>query len=846
MVISNEITKDIVVKVKKEDVKVSQTPYVFKGDKGITFQLTIENWNYYFSKDPTAEVDQFTDCTAKIQIVQPDESLAKLINVPIENNEIQFKVNKNLSSMVGDYRVYVEILRDNFVVATVPPFTYKVLDKPDFSKVLPVDIGYIKAGVEDENILAYSTTDDYGIKTISQLPNADDYEETDELLLETNGLSKKLAIGKITEKYNTAINEKSTQLENELRQEINDKHSQSTTYTDEEIVKAKSYTDEKLVEGKGYTDQKIKDVVGLAPPELDTLKEIGDYAKENKELIDGFLAQLLNKSDKDHVHEVASDSKNGFMSIENFVKLKGIAEGANNYTHPKTHQASIIVQDSTHRFVSDEDKSKWTDTKIDNVSIEGQEMVFKAENVEKFRLQLPKGFSGSYNDLTDKPQPYELPIATDTTLGGIKLGIGFEKLEDGTVNVTSSKAESVEWEGILNKPQTFTPPIATADMLGGIKVGDGLAVSVDGTLSADVKEISWEGIQGKPTEFKPTIATSTVVGGVKAGTTVNIGEDGTLNVVQTQLTPEWEKINGKPSTFTPTTHKHTKSEITDMFSVENSLTSNSSTNALSVAQGKKIDDKVTSLNTTVEELVGAKHTHSNKADLDKITNAKITSWDNKAEESHKHTKADITDMFNVVNSLTSTSTTDALSANQGKLLKDRIDTLEQSAEGIHSHANKLTLDKITEEKLTEWDSKETVEGSQAKANKSLQDAKDYVDSKVMIREAYTRVIQTSDFGSLANGVYKTTVSHNLDTNKILISFIDNTTKENVLVSYKIVDSNSIEITSTTNAPIEVTIVDATLSVPTSDGSSGNVDYKNYRIEYNSVKDSLDFVYSPVS
>lgn len=34
-------------------------------------------------------------------------------------------------------------------------------------------------------------------------------------------------------------------------------------------------------------------------------------------------------------------------------------EGLSNYVHPSTHDASIINQDSTHRFVTDEEKSKW-------------------------------------------------------------------------------------------------------------------------------------------------------------------------------------------------------------------------------------------------------------------------------------------------------------------------------------------------------------------------------------------------------------------------------------------------------------------------------------------------------
>ena len=52
------------------------------------------------------------------------------------------------------------------------------------------------------------------------------------------------------------------------------------------------------------------------------------------------------------------------MSASDKTKLNGIATGANNYTHPSTHPASMIVQDSTHRFVSDNEISDW-DNKLD-------------------------------------------------------------------------------------------------------------------------------------------------------------------------------------------------------------------------------------------------------------------------------------------------------------------------------------------------------------------------------------------------------------------------------------------------------------------------------------------------
>ena len=785
------IAKDLTVKVKKDDVKLSTKPYVYKGDTGMIFEIAVDNWNYYFDRSPNAEVDVFTsDCKAMIEIVRPDGKLTKLIDVPIVDNEIHFRINKNISDLVGIYKIYVKVMKGRVVIATIPPFDYEVKDKPDFGNILPMDRGFLQ--VEDERLLCYDTLDDYGIKHISELTKTDTEKDLDELVLQQNGITTCITVGnflkstrdtaknytdttattirgeisdldtehknlvdttktELTELINSKDSSQSGALANakqeltelitqkdtsqtealnlakeELNQTITTKHTEAKRYTDTEVAKskehsnnnlatskqytdtkttetltnakkysdeklveakgysdqklveanshsdtnlvtakkytdtelgkaktelkvysdtnletsksytdaeivkvngsattnlaeAKKYADDKLIEGKAYSDQKIKDLVGLAPEDLNTLEEIGAFAKGNKELIDGFLAQLNNKSDKTHIHDIATDSTNGFMSKEDFTKLKGISEGANNYTHPKTHQASIIVQDATHRFVTDEDKDKWTNIKLDNVSIEGQEIVFKSENVEKFRLPLPKGFSGNYNDLTNKPIPYTLPIATDTILGGIKLGIGFEKLEDGTVNVVSGgKADSVEWEGILNKPTTFTP----------------------------------------------------------------------------------------------STHKHKKSEITDLFTVENALTSNSTTNALSVAQGKAIDDKVNTLRGEYDTTEGEVGT----------------------------LKTDVADL-------------------KGK---------------AHTHTNATELAKITDGKVASWDAKETTSGSQAKATKSLNDAKAYSDTKLGEGKSYT------------------------DT--------------------KLVEAKKY--------------------------ADSKVNYGTYQIQYNSVQDSLDFIYTP--
>lgn len=56
---------------------------------------------------------------------------------------------------------------------------------------------------------------------------------------------------------------------------------------------------------------------------------------------------------------VATTSVNGLMSSTDKTKLDGVATNANNYTHPANHPPSIITQDTSNRFVTDAEKTTW-------------------------------------------------------------------------------------------------------------------------------------------------------------------------------------------------------------------------------------------------------------------------------------------------------------------------------------------------------------------------------------------------------------------------------------------------------------------------------------------------------
>lgn len=57
--------------------------------------------------------------------------------------------------------------------------------------------------------------------------------------------------------------------------------------------------------------------------------------------------------------QVIQDSTHRFMTDAERTKLTGIEALANKYVHPGTHPATIITEDSSHRFVTDAEKSTW-------------------------------------------------------------------------------------------------------------------------------------------------------------------------------------------------------------------------------------------------------------------------------------------------------------------------------------------------------------------------------------------------------------------------------------------------------------------------------------------------------
>lgn len=124
------------------------------------------------------------------------------------------------------------------------------------------------------------------------------------------------------------------------------------TYVDTELLKK---ADKATTYTKVETDARIQAVVDAAPEALDTLIELAAALNNDPDFAGTMTLELSKKVDKVAGKQL---STNDYSTAEKS-KLAGVEAGANKYIHPSTHPATMIVEDSTHRFATDAEKMNW-------------------------------------------------------------------------------------------------------------------------------------------------------------------------------------------------------------------------------------------------------------------------------------------------------------------------------------------------------------------------------------------------------------------------------------------------------------------------------------------------------
>ena len=179
-------------------------------------------------------------------------------------------------------------------------------------------------------------------------------------------------------------------------------------------------------------DTPIKGVDYLTP---DDVKEISDKVLEKVEA-------GTKGEDGKSAYQIALDEGFEGSETEWLASLKG-ADGRNgidgiNGTNGKDGKTPVKGVDY------------FTTAEINEIE-EGAAAKVDLSNYAKTADLSTVATSGSYNDLSDKPpipEPYELPVASATALGGVKVGSGLS-ITNGVLAATGGGvADSVEWDKV--------------------------------------------------------------------------------------------------------------------------------------------------------------------------------------------------------------------------------------------------------------------------------------------------------------------------------------------------------------------------------------------------------------
>lgn len=159
---------------------------------------------------------------------------------------------------------------------------------------------------------------------------------------------------------------------------------------------------------------------------------------------------------------VATTTANGLMSAADKVKLNGIAVGANAYSHPTTHAPSIIVQDASNRFVTDAQITAW------NAKAAGTHN-HSADNITSGTLPIARGGTGA------------------TTAAGIASAIGLANIgyaccAKSTAGTTVTLPQTTITKVPLSTFSTRTDTSVFEISNGGVKVNKAGTVLVCGSV----------------------------------------------------------------------------------------------------------------------------------------------------------------------------------------------------------------------------------------------------------------------------------------------------------------------------------------------------------------------------
>ncbi len=219
-------------------------------------------------------------------------------------------------------------------------------------------------------------------------------------------------------------------------------------------------------------------------------------------------------------------------------KLAGIAENANNYAHPSTHDASMITELSTKRFVSDTEKATWNgkaSTAVASTSVNGL-----MSSADKTKLDGIASGANKYVHPNDANTRHVTDAEKTTWNGKASTAVA-----STSVNGLMSSADKTKLDGIASGANKYVHP----NDANTRHVTDAEKTTWNGKASTAVASTSVNGLMSS--------ADKTKLDGIASGANkyVHPNDANTRHVTDTEKTTWNSKANAS--------HKHKKADITD-------------------------------------------------------------------------------------------------------------------------------------------------------------------------------------------------------------------------------------------------------------------------------------------
>lgn len=414
-----------------------------------------------------------------------------------------------------------------------------------------------------------------------------------------------------------------------------------------------------------------------------TVTAAGFMSKEDKAKLNGIASGANNYTHPaSHPASMITETDSlKVMTAAERTKLSGIAENANNYTHPETHSAAIIEETSLKKVMTAEERTKLAGiesgaNKYSHPSTHPATMITGLSDVAT---------SGSYDDLSDKPTSMTPTAHThaQSEITGLETALSGKSNTNHTHAAAStsvagfmSAADKTKLNGIAANANAYTHPSThAASMITGLS-----DVATSG---------SYNDLSNKPTIPAAYTHPSTHPASMITGLS-DVATSGSYN-----------DLSDTPTSMTPKAHTHAQSDITGLATALSgkSDTSHSHSNATTTAAGfmskddkSKLDGIATGANNYTHPSTHAASMITGLAGV--ATSGSYTDLTDKPTSmtptAHSHAQSDITGLATALNGKASTGHTHSAASTTANGFMSKEDKTKLN--GIATGANKTTVD----------------------------------------------------------------------------------------------------------------------------------------------------------